>query len=303
MADNTEEEHLDNPVNIQSENTSNEISPTTDTETITPNQEPKNMEVHKHPHHVTHKKKLGEYLLEFSMLFLAVFLGFLAEYELEHVIEKDREKEYMVTMLEDIKADMPLLDSTEKGWDESNNSADSVVDAITFPIAKADLTKVYRHINEALNSSGFKYNDRTIAQLKNAGGFRILRNKEVANKIIAYDQFNNNEMAGIAAKHTSFYETVTKLRNKVFAQEIISRIYSQYQFNPPPLTANYWIDSMISNNRIPVQTETQSALMFEFKNAMLAYKQDYNDMEWAYNDLLKKQQELITLICKEYHLK
>ncbi len=34
------------------------------------------MEVHKHPHHVTHKKKWGEYLLEFFMLFLAVrFFG------------------------------------------------------------------------------------------------------------------------------------------------------------------------------------------------------------------------------------
>ena len=45
------------------------------------NEEPsiKNMEVHKHPHHVTHKKKWGEYLLEFLMLFLAVFLGFVAE--------------------------------------------------------------------------------------------------------------------------------------------------------------------------------------------------------------------------------
>ncbi len=31
------------------------------------------MEVHKHPHHVMHKKKWGEYLLEFFMLFLAVF--------------------------------------------------------------------------------------------------------------------------------------------------------------------------------------------------------------------------------------
>ena len=36
------------------------------------------MEAH-HPHHVTHKKKWPEYLLEFFMLFLAVFMGFLAE--------------------------------------------------------------------------------------------------------------------------------------------------------------------------------------------------------------------------------
>ena len=41
------------------------------------NQPITNMEVHKHPHHVTHKKKWGEYLLEFFMLFLAVFFGFL----------------------------------------------------------------------------------------------------------------------------------------------------------------------------------------------------------------------------------
>src|SRR5438876_3979316 len=44
-----------------------------------PQSQPENMEIHKHPHHVTQKKKWEEYLLEFLMLFLAVFLGFLAE--------------------------------------------------------------------------------------------------------------------------------------------------------------------------------------------------------------------------------
>ena len=39
------------------------------------------------------------------MLFLAVFCGFLAEYQLEHEIEKDREKIYMQNMLEDLEAD------------------------------------------------------------------------------------------------------------------------------------------------------------------------------------------------------
>ena len=34
MADNTDEEHLDNPTNTQSENSSDEIIPTKDTETI-----------------------------------------------------------------------------------------------------------------------------------------------------------------------------------------------------------------------------------------------------------------------------
>ena len=39
----------------------------------------KDMEAHHHPHHVTHKRKWTEYLLESIMLFLAVFFGFVTE--------------------------------------------------------------------------------------------------------------------------------------------------------------------------------------------------------------------------------
>ena len=74
MADDTGKEHLDNPTNNQSENSSEEIDLTKDTEAISPNQKIENMEVHKHPHHVTHKKKWNEYLLEFFMLFLCASL-------------------------------------------------------------------------------------------------------------------------------------------------------------------------------------------------------------------------------------
>ena len=45
------------------------------------------------------------------MLFLAVFCGFLAEYRLEHLIEKDREKQYMRSMTEDLKSDESMLEN------------------------------------------------------------------------------------------------------------------------------------------------------------------------------------------------
>jgi len=73
MADNTEEEHLENPVNVQLENPPGDTSAIPVKAFILQDQETETMEVHKHPHHVTHKKKWGEYLLEFFMLFLAVF--------------------------------------------------------------------------------------------------------------------------------------------------------------------------------------------------------------------------------------
>ena len=63
------------------------------------------MEVHKHPHHVTHKKNWGEYLLEFAMLFLAVFLGFVAENIRERSVEHEREKEYAKALYDEFYAD------------------------------------------------------------------------------------------------------------------------------------------------------------------------------------------------------
>src|SRR5664279_5618182 len=104
MADNTDEEPIDNPTSNQSENPSAEIIPPIDTETITPNRETENMEVHHHAHHEG-KKNWKSYLWEFLMLFLAVFCGFLAEYQLEHIIEKEREKELAVSFYNELKGD------------------------------------------------------------------------------------------------------------------------------------------------------------------------------------------------------
>ena len=43
------------------------------------------------------------------MLFLAVFCGFLAEYQLEHKIEKDREKQSITSLVADLQDDVKRL--------------------------------------------------------------------------------------------------------------------------------------------------------------------------------------------------
>jgi hypothetical protein len=257
------------------------------------------MEVHHHGH-VHEKKKWKEYLFQFLMLFLAVFCGFLAEYQLEHTIEHQREEKYMATMLEDLKSDTSLLNYTIRYWDTINNSIDSVADAIQLPLTNADLPKAYRHLNNAFNYYSFSYNDRTIAQLKNSGSFRLIRKKNLANMLILFDQFNNDAIKNIAEQHNFFYETVMQLHNKVFVQEIINEIYRRHQYALPPLSANLWIDSMIHKNKIPFLPETQSALMFEFKNALLAYRRDYSNMQWGFDKLKVNMDELIKLIHQNY---
>lgn len=91
---------------------SNELIPETSSDPTPSNlnlQSLKEMEVHHHGH-VHEKKKWKEYLFQFLMLFLAVFCGFLAEYQLEHKIEKDRELQFIKSLVTDLHDDVKLLD-------------------------------------------------------------------------------------------------------------------------------------------------------------------------------------------------
>ena len=64
------------------------------------------MEAHPpHVHHEGHKKTGWNYFYEFLMLFLAVFCGSLGEYQLEHVIEGQRERTFIQTLVRDLEQD------------------------------------------------------------------------------------------------------------------------------------------------------------------------------------------------------
>ena len=182
MADNTGEEHLDNPTNNQSENRSDEITPVKDTETITQNKETENMEVHKHPHHVTHKKKWGEYLLEFLMLFLAVFLGFLAEYKLEHIIEKEREKELAVSFYNELKGDSLSIQTAivnRRRKDAAFNYMKKYFRDSSITKCSKEFSVNFFYAFATYSPSIFEPNDAVLNQLKNSGSLRYFKNQEL----------------------------------------------------------------------------------------------------------------------------
>lgn len=145
------------------------------------------MEVHKHPHHVTHKKQWFEYLLEFIMLFLAVFLGFVAENIREKNHENRKEKEYAYSMYEDLKTDTFLLRReilriTNIGTKAA--SAVKIIQAGSFTDTNVNI--LYKLNRRFLSPLGLVLTDRTSAQLKNAGGMQLLNNKIVIEGITNY---------------------------------------------------------------------------------------------------------------------
>lgn len=147
----------------------------------------KEMEVHHHTHPAHGKKTWKEYFWEFLMLFLAVFCGFLAEYQLEHVIEHQREKQYIESLTSDLKDDIKLLDERITYEKSSIAEVDTLISLLNNPEqSKQNGDQLYYVARMGPRSQPFANNSRTFDQLRNSGGFRLIRNAEASNNIMGY---------------------------------------------------------------------------------------------------------------------
>ena len=143
------------------------------------------MEVHAHTH--TPRKKWTHYFWEFLMLFLAVFCGFLAEYQLEHKIEKDREKQFLHSLLADLQDDVKGLQEMIEVERRGVARLDTLIYLLNSPeLAKQQGDRLYYVARVGPRSNPFGTNSRTFDQLKYSGGFRLIRNAESSNKIMGY---------------------------------------------------------------------------------------------------------------------
>ena len=150
------------------------------------------MEVHAHTH--TARKKWTHYFWEFLMLFLAVFCGFLAEYQLEHKIEKNKEKQFMLSMIEDLKADtsaISILNKQRYGRIQMYDSLSSFIIEKKYLQNGGDFYYWGRNISRR---AFFFSADGTMQQLKNSGGLRLISHQTIADKIIGYDVLYRNIM-------------------------------------------------------------------------------------------------------------
>lgn len=144
------------------------------------------MEIHKHPHHVTHKKKWTEYLLEFFMLFLAVFLGFGAENFREHKVEQERVEKHMHTMIENLKYDTTRYGRTLRANLATAKNLDSFRYQINEAIeGRVDANKLY-YWRYKTTSSFAVPNPTAMTQLKSSGMLRMIKNDALASGMSDY---------------------------------------------------------------------------------------------------------------------
>jgi hypothetical protein len=260
------------------------------------------MEVHKHPHHVTHKKKWGEYLLEFFMLFFAVFLGFVAENIREHMVEKDRAKQYAKSLISDLQKDTSMINEELL---ELNHSIKDI-DSLCLYVKGKTINQIsnLELFERAFPNMGFyrpyKWSRASIEQLKSSGSLRYFNNDSIVYKISSYD-------AGTRHMDQD-YQTDENLLGKVLQQRelIIDQNYPNElyllrisNYNSLKTTTSY---QRLKNENIRLLTtdiKDIKILVNEYQTLkfLLTVRRNYE-----LPDLVKEATELIQLLKEEYHL-
>jgi hypothetical protein len=145
------------------------------------------MEVHQHTH--TPRKKWTHYFWEFFMLFLAVTAGFLVENQREHYIEHKREKQFIISLVNDIKADTARINRIIVARTERDTKLDTLSSLMNSAAPEIHTNDIYFHAVSVARTITIRFvpNDGTMQQLKNSGAFRLIRDREVADSIAKYD--------------------------------------------------------------------------------------------------------------------
>lgn len=222
------------------------------------------------------------------MLFLAVFCGFFAEYQLEHVIENQREKQYIHSLVNDLSIDTTRLHAIIDSRNRREEMLDSLMMLMRLPGKSEQSMDIY-YFNSFASRMDFRFNsdDGTLQQLKNAGNLRLIQKQEVRDSIMAYD-------------------VVVRSRTKADEEETTAmetyRIVAQELFDGAELEKTR--DSVNNVHRLnynpPLKENKEADFKLIYRIHML---KNFNRIgRRDSGTLLKKAVNLIKQLKQEYHL-
>lgn len=282
MADNIDDEHLENPTNTQSENSLDGITPTAETKNIEPIQQTENMEVHHHPK--VEKKNFKEYFLEFIMIFLAVTMGFIAENIREHFTETKIAHQNLEAYRNDLLQHQENYKEKIADFNKVLPIYDSLVSIFYKKKENTELSTVSRLILTGTLNYVVTINTPTYAQLISSGSLRFLENKELKANMANYQ--------GQINSYTNYNDRIINLIN---GQSIeIGKIVDYHDF---------WNKTKMGKFQIYSPDIEPFSLTKEQRNTIIMYNKIYSVQFQAglvaINDLLKSNEALVKLLDKE----
>jgi predicted RNA-binding protein with PIN domain len=248
------------------------------------------MEVHAHTH--TPGKRWTHYLWEFLMLFLAVFCGFLAENQREHMVEHQRAKIYAANLYEELKKDTADIDNTIQNIKFTTGKLDSFC-LLSSEKLNRNITNglLYYYASYTTSINFYTSDNTTIEQLKSSGNLRIMANA-ISQKINVY------------GKELNELENEYGLTRLEFAkiEDLYFKLFDGYTTELLFRNGKDRVRDSVFKLNIPLIHE-DPALMKEFTGWQKFEVSVYLNQITNYLVPLKQTAtELIALLKKEYHL-
>jgi len=224
------------------------------------------------------------------MLFLAVFCGFLAEYQLEHKIEKNREKQYMHSMIKDLNTDLANMSLTLAEKESMIKIGDSITKLFILGNHDQQTGKVYYYArNFSTLKNLFLMTDGTLRQLKNSGGLRLIRKFNIVDSLQSYDNIYQQFIV-TQENEVDYLMQYRDMMGKIFDVKVFDGMVKTY---PDVL--------MPEGNPLLFGTDKQQINDFLLKIHLL--KRTKLAEIYYLDQLRHKATNLLSLIKKEYHLK
>lgn len=184
------------------------------------------------------KRNWKSYFKEFFMLFLAVFCGFLAENYRESLSANKIEKEYILSLIEDLKTDSTNLSAYISFRKEKSVLMDSLAEMMLSENRVLLGNQIYFLARQVFNEQAFFYSDGTIQQLKNAGNLRLLRKRNVVNALLTYEK-KVKVLEDWDENDNRTKSTFREMGGKVFnSQELNNTMDSEMKFVAPSTNPN-----------------------------------------------------------------
>ena len=257
------------------------------------------MEVHAHAHTSdpdSHRgrKKFAHYLWEFLMLFLAVFCGFLAENFREHQVEKERGRQYIRSLYEDLEYDtlrITKIINIEAGKIASLSKMSDCYDSI-HKNWKGTNCLLDLILNSRSNNN-FQSTDRTLKQLANAGGFRLLP-KQDADSIVGYENDCNNNHDFETTLFQPAQDNVRNTFNELVGFSANIKLFKNVSEDP---------NLYKNKSELPLLFADNKTLLNKYFNQLLLYIRVTVRHRIQLMDLKQHAISLLNYFKNKYHLK
>ena len=199
------------------------------------------------------KRNWKSYFKEFFMLFLAVFCGFLAENYRESLSVQKIEKEYIQSLVEDLKTDTTNLSLYSSFRKEKSVLMDSLAGMLLSNERNLMGNQIYFLARQVFNEQVFIYSDGTIQQLKNAGNLRLISKRNVVNELLTYEK-KVKVLEGWDENDNKTKTTFREMGGKVFnSSELNKTMDSEMRFVMPTSNPQLITDDFTVINEIAFQ--------------------------------------------------